>query len=406
MMKFTLPLFWKFTIAIMVIVTLFGTINVMLIWNTTYNSLEDELNERAIFIAKSTAEKAISPLLYHDLVTLQNLVSGINKIDQGVEYAFIMNEERTIISHTFEKGVPRELIAANTIGDKMHYNIINIKPKNTENKILKDIAVPILDGKIGIVRIGLKTEKIQADTKKAISTLLIMVGIFLLAGIAGSFFFSYVITKPIKTICNIAENIDIKSLSTKQHEKIVPSGLFYDLRKKTFRIEDELDLLVTKFNDMLERLTKTYTELQSAQSSLLQSEKLASIGILASGIAHEINNPIAGIKNCIRRINKAPNDVDQINRYLDMMTEAADKAEKAIQGLLDFSRKHDFVFQNVKMELIIENALSLAAFRLEKENILIKKQYHSFSLEFNGSRNHLEQVILNLILNSADAINE
>ncbi len=406
MKKISVPLFWQFTIAILTIVALFGTINVLLIWHGIYNSLENELEKRGLFISKSIAEKSVNSLLYDDIADLYKLVDIINTIDTSVAYVFILNGKNKVIAHTFETNVPQGLINANQIKKNKSKSTVLIKSKNKNNKLIRDIAVPILDGKLGIVRVGLNEENIYANIKNTIKNILIMISVFLFTGIFTAFIFSYIITNPIKLISKTSENIDIDSLKNITQNRVNISGNFLYKFKRLFYAQDELDLLVAKFNEMLERLEKTYTELQLTQSSLLQSEKLASIGTLTAGIAHEINNPISGLQNCLRRISRDPTNIQQNKKYLVMMEDAANKVENVIQNLLNFARKHDLVFQKVDVRLVIENALILAAHKIEKSHISIKKDFPDVLPEIQGSSNHLEQVMLNLIINSADAIDE
>ena len=225
-------------------------------------------------IARGIAEKSINWILYDDIASLYKLIDEVSSIDSSVAYVFILNGNNKVIAHTFENGMPQNLIDANKIGKNKSESTILIKKKNEENTLIKDIAVPILEGKAGVVRIGLNEKHIYAVINDSINTLLIMVIVFLFIGIFGALIFSYIITKPIKVISNIAENIDLNYLDNKAQNRIDYMRIFPGKIGKFFHIRDELDLLVAKFNKMLERLGKKYSELQMIQSSLVQSEKL------------------------------------------------------------------------------------------------------------------------------------
>lgn len=406
MRRFSFPLFWKFTVAIIFIVVLFGSVNIILIRQNIFNSLEEELDKRAKFIAQIIAAQSVDPLLIDDIVALQKLVDEIKRTDSTINYAFILSGRGKVLVHTLENDVPQALIEANTVlASDSSISTVLINLKDNENRLIRDLAIPILDKSIGIARIGLEEKSIQLNVTKAVNTLLLMVGIFLIAGILGALGFAFIITNPIKKISSTADKIDIDALHMKPRFRIRIREKFLDRWGYFFRAEDEIDLLVRKFNDMIERLEKTYDELQTAQSSLLQSEKLASIGILVAGIAHEVNNPIAGIQNCIRRISQNPENLVQTKKYLTPMTEATNRIEKVIQSLLNFSRQEDFTMEKVDLSAVIENALLLVGYRLEKLRIGIEKNMNGKE-SINGSRNRLVQVILNLMINSIDAIQE
>lgn len=406
MKTFYLPLFWKFTIAVVFIVALFGGINIALIWREVYEPLDQELENRGIFIAKSLASQAISPMLYEDIVSLQKLVDNIHEIDSTVEYIFILNNQGNVIAHSFDTKVPSGLIQANRLNSPNAVRIQSIISKQNKDYLIKDIAVPILDGRIGIVRIGLLEKHIRDDVNETVGVFFLMVSAFLLLGLLGAFIFAHIITEPIKKIADTAEHFELESLRTKLKTEITVRWKLLQSFPKLLRSEDELDLLAGKFNEMIERLEKTYGELRSTQKNLLQSEKLASIGTLAAGIAHEINNPIAGLQNCIRRLSKDPANLEQNKKYLVMMADAATRIETVVQGLLNYSRKHDLYFEDLNIVSLIENALVLTGYKLEKFRIGFEKTYPSNIPVIRGSANQLEQVIVNLVINGIDAIIE
>jgi len=156
---------------------------------------------------------------------------------------------------------------------------------------------------------------------------------------------------------------------------------------------------------MLIRLKNSYLEIKETEIALIQAEKLASLGTLSAGVAHEINNPISGIKNCINRIIKNPKNIEQNAKYIVLINEAIEKIEKVVKHLLSFSRKQEIVLEKVNLNLIIEKAILLTKFKLQTSNIPIKIVSDKENF-VKGSSNHLEQVFVNLIFNSVDAITE
>ena len=405
--KIELHLFWKFTIAIVLIVALFGSINLYFINFTVYHLFEDELNRHGINTATSIAERSIDPIVYDDLAMLNKLVSDQIRIDSNVAYVFIVSEKEQVLAHTFDQNVPQSLVTSNLPVDPGKPSTLRIIDQNNDGREIRDIAVPILDGNLGFVRIGLFEENYTRSMKQTNNIFLLMVLIFLMVGIIGALFFSSIITKPLKAISQIAEKIKIDNL-TKLEEIYLKEALSPELVKwkNLFNTTDEIDLLIDQFGHMVTRLGQTYDELQQAQSSFLQSEKMASLGTLSAGLAHEINNPITGIQNCLRRIAESPENVKQNILYIEMMAEAVAKIEKVVGNLLNFSRKQEMIFDPVRLITVLENVLLLTSYQLEKYRISINKEFDPTNTPIYASSNHIEQVILNLVLNSIEAIEE
>lgn len=400
------PLFWKFSIAIIIIVALFGAINTLLITSNVKGSLEKELTKRGEFIGNSLAKYAVRLLLYEDYVTLQEALIEARDIDATIAYIFVVDQNKELIVHTFGQNFPHELLAANTLRNGVGKNVRLIRPKNSEHNVLCDIAIPLLNGKLGQIRIGVHEDEIRNYVEKTTNTFLIMVALFLVAGIIGAFVFSYVITQPIKDISEAASKLDFMALKKRSFSQIKERVKLPAHWRLPWRANDELDLLIDTFQDMITRLENTYAELEAVQSVMIQTEKMASLGTLAAGIAHEINNPIAGLKNCIRRMLKNPENIEQNKKYLELMEDATDKIAKVERGMLAYARKEDLVFTDIDCREVIEKALLLLEFKLQKYNIVLEKDLGKPVPLIKGSFNQLEQVIVNLLMNSVDALND
>ncbi|MFA3781631.1 ATP-binding protein [Melioribacteraceae bacterium 4301-Me] len=404
--KFKMPLFWKFSLAIVTIVLVFGSINSILIYNNVQSALQTETEKRALFIAKSISNQITSALLFEDYVALQNTINSIKNIDSAIAYIFVLDVNDNLVVHTFEDVFPRSLILANSLSDNQQYNSQLIKFKGKGGELILDIAVPVLSGKVGKVRVGIIESFIQSDVQKTVNVFWIMVAVFLGVGIIGAFVFANFITKPIKTIQNVADNIELDQIGKKEVPQIKIREKLFDRIKMLFRAEDEIDILADKFNQMIIRLDKAYRDLQNAQTTIIQSEKLATVGTLTAGLAHEINNPVAGLQNCIRRIKNDPANIEQNKKYLVMMESAVEKIEKVVGSLLNFSRRQSGDFMSLSIDEIVENSLLLVSHRIEKLRISITRNFPSHLPKIKGNKNQLEQVMLNLFINCIDSLEE
>jgi two-component system NtrC family sensor kinase len=404
MNKLFLPLFWKFVIGIVLIVAIFGSINIHLTKHLVYESLENEIQKRGFYITRNLAERVVTPIMYDDIATLYKFTEDIIRIDSNVMYAFILNKDKEVIAHNFDNNVPIELINANKLGINETESVVLIKDKDNNDELIRDFAIPILNGEIGIVRVGLSEKKIQTDLNNTIRSILIMIILFLVVGIISAFLFALIITTPIKLISKTTEEFDINSFETAKETNLNSFLKFFNKIHQRFRLRDEIDVLSEKFDKMLVRLNNTYTDLQTAQTSLLQTEKMSTVGTLSAGIIHEINNPIAGIQNCIHRISRNPENIKQNQEYIEMMNDAINKVENVLKGVLNYSRKHDLQLVNIDFSQVITNVLNLTSYQLEKSNILFHQENIGKDFLVSGSSNHLEQVLLNLLLNSIYAV--
>lgn len=401
------PLFWKFTIAIILVVVVFGTINLYLVDYAVYDLFRTELTRHGKITAKTISTRSITPILYNDMALLNQIVTEQKQIDSNIAYIFITNKNGEILAHTFDEYVPADLLHINSPGEKSSIGIKKIQSKQDPSIIIRDLAASIMDENLGVVRIGLLEENYFQSMNITKKIFIVMIAVFLFIGITGAFVFSYIITTPIKSISKISQKIDLGTLD------LTEADVFLSLNKSRLAkwkhfiwINDEIDILAANFEEMISRLKATYNDLQKAQNNLFQSEKMAALGILSSGLAHEVNNPIAGVKNCIRRLNDAPENLAQNISYLKMMDEAINKIDIVVGGLLNFSRKPELIFTKVNLVEVIENVLLLTSFQFEKNRISIQKKYNHSPKFILASPNHIEQVILNLVLNSIDAIEE
>ena len=152
------------------------------------------------------------------------------------------------------------------------------------------------------------------------------------------------------------------------------------------------------------------TEAKQLQEQLVQSEKLASIGLLAGGVAHEINNPLSGVLVFAQMILR---DLDENDRHYSDVQEiinAAQRCKLIVDNLLDFARKpsHSDAANTESFEVIsaIRSALTFVKVGLHRQDIQVSEHWHDESVSIIGNQNKLIQVFLNLIQNAYHAMPE
>ncbi len=396
-----LPIFWKFTILLVITVFIYGAINVYVLWNSINESFGKELESKGLLMARMISEEALPFIAYGDDIGLNNELNNLYSLDSNIAYIFFLDKNDKIIAHTSNLKIPTSLIYANKI-NKGTYHVRLIKSEHYKYKLIRDIAYPVYNGLIGTIRIGLVEDNIVSTLKSATQRLLLMIFIFLCIGIFGAFLFSYYLTKPIKLISNEAQKASLDNISSFYMTK-------QSLLKRSFfriRFTDEIDVLQKKFYEMLRRLHRNKVEKEEMQKSLIQTEKLVSIGILTAGIAHEVNNPLTGIKNCLYRISKNPDNIAQNSEYLELIRHSVEKIQGISKNVLDYSRQQTSRLTEVNIIEILKNAKMITAYQMERNNIAFHLDYDKEEIYLAGKKANLEQVFLNLLLNSIDAISE
>lgn len=152
------------------------------------------------------------------------------------------------------------------------------------------------------------------------------------------------------------------------------------------------------------------TELRNLREQLLQSEKLAVMGQLAAGVAHEINNPINGIITYIhlflKRLEENRTDPKVWKRDLKLVERETMRIGRLVKNLLNFSRKTEPDLRPVCPTRLIDETLPLLEDQFLIKNINITKKYDTNIPEVLGDFNQLQQVVINLIINAVQAVNK
>jgi two-component system, NtrC family, sensor kinase len=144
------------------------------------------------------------------------------------------------------------------------------------------------------------------------------------------------------------------------------------------------------------------TEKINIQNQLITSEKMASVGMLAASIAHEINTPLTGISSYCQFLLDNPGDADN-QELITKMHDQVLRANKIIRTLLDFSRQKGQQPLPVNLNKVIDESLALVEHKLKRKNIIFKREF-DFQNSFHGFATRLQQLFINLFINAVDAI--
>ena len=146
------------------------------------------------------------------------------------------------------------------------------------------------------------------------------------------------------------------------------------------------------------------TERIHLESQLSQAEKLSSVGLLAAGVAHEVNTPLAVISSYAQMLTKHARGDKTIAPLLEKITQQTFRASEIVNGLLNFSRTSGAEFTRVDLNQTIRETLILLEHQFKMAQVRVDATYQDGLPEINGNQGKLQQVFLNLFLNAKDAM--
>ncbi len=150
---------------------------------------------------------------------------------------------------------------------------------------------------------------------------------------------------------------------------------------------------------------KDVTERIRMEEEMLRTEKLAAIGQIAAGIAHEVNNPLGGIRVCFNNLINTEMDEETKRLHIEVINSSLEKIQSIIKQLLEFSKSSAIEFKPCRINDIIENVMKLTGHMINRKNINVVRSFSDIP-EVMLDVNKMEQVFLNIILNAVQAMDD
>jgi len=169
---------------------------------------------------------------------------------------------------------------------------------------------------------------------------------------------------------------------------------------------DEVAELADVFNRMMAELetAREREELQRAQ--LAQTEKMVAVGTLAAGVAHEVNNPLAGVLASIENLRDNPDDEDMRDRYLQLIADGLRRIERTVANLLNFSRPREIKLERTSVNHNLRHVVELVSYQLRAAGVEVEMDLDSDPAAVEADHFQMEQLFLNLVLNALDAMRD
>ncbi|MFT5873444.1 MAG: two-component system sensor histidine kinase HydH [Clostridium sp.] len=169
------------------------------------------------------------------------------------------------------------------------------------------------------------------------------------------------------------------------------------------RIEDmggDIGNVVYSINSMAETLQKK----EKIEEDLARAEKLASLGHLISGVAHEIRNPLGIIRGTVQLMERDFKSDERLTEYIRIVKEQSDRESKVIQELLDYARPSKQILMQMDINVLIRSVLSFTNKYIEDKHVTLKNEYEEKIPCVNIDCDKIKQVFVNIIINACEAM--
>jgi two-component system NtrC family sensor kinase len=266
---------------------------------------------------------------------------------------------------------------------------------------------PASQSVLGIVDIAYSLDEIDQTMKDhAIHVSAVAFAFILLLSLSAGYLLHRLIYVPLKDLETGAEQV-----SSGQLDQAIPvrssdefgrvAGSFNDMTAALSRARSELNDLIQALESKVEERSR---ELLAARAEVAQGEKLASVGVLAAGIAHELNNPLTGVLTFTSLMRKQAKEGSQDAEDLDLVIQETKRCASIIRRLLDFAREKVPVNGFFSLNQVVEETVRFVERSSSLQKIDIKMDMDSDLPQIWGDADLIKQVVMNILVNAQQAI--
>lgn len=266
---------------------------------------------------------------------------------------------------------------------------------------------PASQSVLGIVDIAYSLEDVdQSMRKHAVHIAAVSFAFILLLSLSLGYLLQRMIYVPLKDL-----ETGAKKISSGQLDQAIPvrspdefgrlAGSFNDMTAALNHARSELNELIQELESKVEERSK---ELLAARAEVAQGEKLASIGVLAAGIAHELNNPLTGVLTFTSLMRKKVLEGSEDAEDLDLVIRETKRCASIIRRLLDFAREKVPVKGFFNLNQVVEDTVRFVERQASLQKIVISMDLDSDLPQIWGDADLIKQVVLNILVNAQQAI--
>lgn len=343
-----------------------------------------EVERKGAMLAEVLAMASVNALLSHDYSTLKRFLETVAR-DQDVAYAMVLDPSGVVKMHTDLAMIGRRLDDPLS-GRAASAEAVLVQPiSGVKGSQVYDVAVPVVAAarRIGLLRLGISTRTMQLALRRSRLEVALLGGLALMGGIAGAVVLARRISRPLQALVAGARSVSKGDLTWRA--------------RVTSR--DEVGELAAAFSAMTESL-KTHID------GLIRAERLALLGRLAAGIAHEVRNPLEAIRGAAQVIETRAGEDGMVRKFTRIVKDEVAGLNRFLEGFLTFAKPTPLKLGPVAVDLLAEEALFLLGPTLSDRRVVVVRDFAGRLPPVNADGQQIKQVIVNLCLNAAQAMPE
>lgn len=362
--------------------------------------------QQGLSIARTSAVLFTNARIYEELGMidtsgmsdyLEFFVADIMRIDPRIIHFMVLDKGGRVIAHNnlreygkLYKDNETQMLLGATEAQVTHHAVPGEEP-------YLDIAVPLAIGSKhwGLCRIGFSLSQMYQSIDELRTEVLGIGAVLLLVSLVGVWYAGRHFVQPIHILTRTMNNI------TAQGDLATPVPALP-------RRDDEIGALQASFLWMIRRLREVERQRLRDMEGMHQTEKLATIGQLASGVAHEINNPLGGVILCFRNLIEGSNgggmDAPTRRQLEDVINQSLEKIRRTVSELLRFARPAPLAVGEASVDELFDRCLALTDYTLSRRGIRLTRSVMPDMPRVCIDTDKMGQVLLNLLLNAADSM--
>jgi two-component system NtrC family sensor kinase len=351
------------------------------------NSLEDSHRQWSVTLSHTLAEATVNKVVDRQQHQVRETLRRTTRSDPRVAYIIITDFKGEVFAHTFDEALPGSLIMDENPATDAPGNLV--RDVNFRGMNITETTYSLIEGLNAQIRIGIDRSSLR-ETIKATTKGILLVGVIILVlGLTVSIVLAHKITWP------------IRSLSKAMQSYAAGDQIQLPEFKK---LDSDTKKLVNRFEEMIRLKSQ-------AEEAVKRSYQLAAAGQMASGIAHEINNPLATILACAEVIEKNADAIvmesphrQKLLDYIQLIQEESTRAAGIIKDMLDFTRDKPLALKKIVLCDVIKRTVHL----FEVQSRYEKYNFHlSFAEELpkiDGDSDRIRQVVIVLLTNAVESM--